>query len=190
MTAARALPFLAAGGELGRLIGEHDWAAGPLGPLPAWSGPLRAATGILLQSPQPMLLWVGPELVVLYNDAFAALGGRAHPAALGRPGALGFADVWPVVGSAVVRVLEGGTGTQVDDQPLVLHRGDAPEETNWTLAHSAVCGDDGEVLAVLTAAIETTGMPAAAASFSGPSTSGVGMPALRMPSTFESIARL
>lgn len=157
MTAARALPFLAAGGELGRLIGEHDWAAGPLGPLPAWPGPLRAATGIVLQSPQPMLLWVGPELVALYNDAFAALAGRAHPAALGRPGALGFADVWPVVGPAVARVFEAGTSVQVDEQPLVLHRGDAAEETHWTLAHSPVRDEDGEVLAVLTATAETTG---------------------------------
>ena len=157
MTAARALPFLAAGGELGTLIGTHDWAAGPLGPPAAWPGPLRAATGIVLQSPQPMLLWVGPELVALYNDAFAALAGNAHPAALGRPGAVGFADVWPVVGPAVTGVLETGTGIRVDEQPLVLRRGDAPEETHWTLTHSPVSGEDGEVLAVLTATTETTG---------------------------------
>jgi anti-anti-sigma factor len=157
VTATRALPLLAAGGELGRLIGEHDWASGPLGPLSAWPGPLRAATGIVLQSPQPMLLWVGPELVALYNDAFAALAGRAHPAALGRPGAHGFADVWPVVGPTVAEVLETGTGLQVDEQPLVLHRRDAPEETHWTSTHSPVRGEDGEVLAVLTATTETTG---------------------------------
>jgi anti-anti-sigma factor len=157
VTAVRALPFLAAGGELGRLIGEHDWAAGPLGPLPAWPGPLRVATGIVLQSPQPMLLSVGPDLVALYNDAFAAIAGRAHPAALGRSGVLGFADVWPVVGPAVERVLEDGTGVQVDEQPLVLHRGDAPEETHWTLTHSPVRDEDGEVLAVLTTTAETTG---------------------------------
>jgi PAS domain S-box-containing protein len=156
VTAARALPFLAAGGELGKLIGEHDWATGPLGPLPSWPGPLRAATGIILQSPQPMVLWVGPELVALYNDAFAALAGRAHPAALGRPATLGFADVWPVVGPAVEEVFAAGTGVQVEEQPLVLHRRGAPEETHWTLTHSPVRGEDGEVLAVLTATTETT----------------------------------
>ncbi|QYN31908.1 SpoIIE family protein phosphatase [Pseudonocardia sp. DSM 110487] len=156
MTAARALPFLAAGGELGRLIGAHDWAAGPLGPLSRWPGPLRAATGIVLQSPQPMLLWVGPELVALYNDAFAARAGTAHPDALGRPGALGFAEVWPVIGPAVTGVLETGTGVRIDEQPLVLHRGHGPEETHWTLTHSPVPGEDGEVLAVLTTTTETT----------------------------------
>ena len=66
--------------------------------LPAWPSLLRVATGIVLQSPQPMLLWVGPDLVALYNDAFAARAGSAHPAALGQPAALGFADVWPVLG--------------------------------------------------------------------------------------------
>jgi anti-anti-sigma factor len=158
VTAARALPFLAAGGELGRLIGAHDWSSGPLGPLRTWPGALRTATGIVLQSPQPMLLWVGPEHVTLYNDAFAALAGRAHPDALGRPGAVGLADMWPAVGPAVAQVLETGSGVLVQEQPLLLRRGGTPEETHWTFTHSAVRGeDDGEVIAVLTVATETTG---------------------------------
>jgi anti-anti-sigma factor len=157
VTAARAFPFLAAGGELGRLVGEHDWADGPLGPLVGWPGPLRAAAGIVLESPHPMLLWIGPELVALYNDAFAALAGRAHPAALGQPGGVGFSDVWPVVGPAVARVLADGTAVREDGQALVVHRRDAPEETHWTFTHSPVRDEDGEVLAVLTATSETTG---------------------------------
>ncbi len=157
MTAARAFPFLAAGGELGRLVGEHDWAAGHRGPLAEWPGPLRAAVGIVLESPHPMLLWIGPELVALYNDAFAALAGRDHPAALGRPGPAGFSDMWPVVGPDVARVLTAGVATRVDDQALVLHRTEVAEETYWTFAHSPVRGEDGEVLAVLTATAETTG---------------------------------
>jgi anti-anti-sigma factor len=156
VTAARAFPFLAAGGDLGRLVGEHDWAAGPLGPLAGWPGPLRTAAGIVLESPHPMLLWIGPELVALYNDAFAALAGRAHPAALGRPGAVGFSDVWPVIGPAVAQVLAGGAAVREDGRALVLHRGDATEETHWTFTHSPVRGEDGEVLAVLTATSETT----------------------------------
>ena len=149
MTAARAFPFLAAGGELGRLVGEHDWAAGHLGPLAQWPGPLRAAVGIVLESPHPMLLWIGPELVALYNDAFAALAGRAHSAALGRPGSAGFSDMWPVVGPDVARVLTAGVATRVDDQAVILHRADVAEETYWTFTHSPVRGEDGEVLAVL-----------------------------------------
>jgi anti-anti-sigma factor len=156
VTAARALSFLAGGGELGRLIGERDWAAGPLGPPSAWPGPIRAATGIVLQSPQPMLLWVGPELVTLYNDAFAALAGRAHPSALGRPGERAFAEAWPLVGPAIAEVLDTGVGVRIDEQPLVLRRGDAPEETHWSLVHTSVRDDDGSVLAVLTVATETT----------------------------------
>ncbi len=156
MTAARAFPFLAAGGDVGKLVGEHDWEIGPVGPLTTWPAPLRVAAGIVLESPQPMVLWIGPELVALYNDAFAALAGRAHPAALGRPGDLGFADAWPVVGPDVAAVLATGTATRVDDQALVLRRGDGTEETYWTFTHSPVRGEDGTVLAVLTVTSETT----------------------------------
>ncbi|MHA6618152.1 SpoIIE family protein phosphatase [Pseudonocardia sp. DLS-67] len=157
MTAARAFPFIAAGGELGALVREHDWEAGPLGSPATWPGPLRAAVGIVLESPHPMSLWIGPELVALYNDAFAALVGRTHPAALGRPAALGFADGWPVVGPALAQVLAGGPAIRVEDQPMVLRRTDAAEETHWAFTHSPVRGEDGEVLAVLTTTTDSTG---------------------------------
>jgi anti-anti-sigma factor len=156
VTAARAFPLLAAGGELGRLVGEHDWANGPLGPLTEWPGPLRAAVGIVLESPHPMLLWIGPELVALYNDAFAARSGRAHPDALGRPGAVGFADVWPAIGPAIGRVFADGSAVRVENQALVVHRNGAAEETYWTFTHSPVRDEDGVVLAVLTVTAEMT----------------------------------
>jgi anti-anti-sigma factor len=156
VTAASALPFPAADGELSRLIGAYEWSGGPLGPPSQWPGPVRATAGIVLESPQPMLLWIGPELVVLYNDAFARLAGRAHPAALGRPGARAFSAAWPVVGPALDEVLATGTGVSVDAQPLVLARGEGAEETHWDLRHSPVRGEGGEVLAVLTITSETT----------------------------------
>jgi anti-anti-sigma factor len=156
VTAARELPFRATAGELGRLVGAHDWAATPIGPIATWPVPLRAAVGLMLESHHPMLVWCGPQLVAVYNDAFRALAGRAHPAALGAPAEQGFAEVWPVLGSTLQRVLTGGVATSVTDQPLVVHRGGPAEESYWTFAHSPIRDEAGSVLGVFTSVTETT----------------------------------
>ena len=73
-------------GEMAARIRAHDWAATPLGAVGSWSVSLRTATGIVLGTRQPALLLWGPDLVCLYNDAYAAsLGPGKHPAILGLP---------------------------------------------------------------------------------------------------------
>ena len=68
-----------------------DWSALPLGPAETWPPSIKAAVSICLNSRFPILLWVGPELRVLYNDAYIPfLGETKHPAALGAAGR----DVW------------------------------------------------------------------------------------------------
>ncbi|MFO7278132.1 MAG: ATP-binding protein [Pseudomonadota bacterium] len=73
------------GGEMGERIHACNWADTPLGPMPAWPQGLRSAVSVLLQSPVPMAVLWGRDLILLYNDACARLLGSRHPAALGRP---------------------------------------------------------------------------------------------------------
>ena len=70
---------------VGELIRARDWAATPIGPADRWSPSLRTALSICLESRFPILIWWGPEFVMLYNDAYAPLIGSKHPAALGQP---------------------------------------------------------------------------------------------------------
>ena len=80
----RALPALgsgeasfgAPGGELAALVASADWSAGPLGDPQTWPQSLRTAVGICLSSRFPILLWWGPELVMIYNDAYRPMLGR------------------------------------------------------------------------------------------------------------------
>lgn len=45
---------------------------------------LKATVALSLTSATPMLLWCGPELALIYNDAAISFLATAHPAALGR----------------------------------------------------------------------------------------------------------
>ena len=78
-------PWPLGGGELGDLIRRHDWAATMLGPSAGWPAALRTLVDVVVHAPLPMVLLWGPDLVQIYNDAYAALCGLRHPQALGRP---------------------------------------------------------------------------------------------------------
>jgi PAS domain S-box-containing protein len=70
-------------GEMARLIAEKDWSQTPLGPVSGWSESLKRTVAFVLASGFPMGIRWGPELVAIYNDAYAPLIGEKHPAALG-----------------------------------------------------------------------------------------------------------
>lgn len=61
---------LADGGDAGALMRARDWSRTPLGPVTSWSEALRAIVGVLLRNRFPLMLFWGPELVQLYNDAY------------------------------------------------------------------------------------------------------------------------
>src|ERR1700753_3519732 len=75
--------FLTGGGKARALMRAHEWSKSPLGAPDTWPGPLKLVVGLLLDSMFPMFVAWGPELSLLYNDAYAEILGAKHPASLG-----------------------------------------------------------------------------------------------------------
>ena len=71
---------------MGAFIRSFDWASSLLGPVDQWPQSLRTSVSTCLNSRFAILIWWGPELVMLYNDAYRQIIGTKHPAALGHPG--------------------------------------------------------------------------------------------------------
>ncbi len=100
------------GSELSALVAAGNWAAGPLGDPQEWPQSLRTAVGICLSSRFPILLWWGPELVMIYNDAYRPMLGKSkHPRALGAPGREVWGEIWDVIGPMLEQVMAGGGAT-------------------------------------------------------------------------------
>jgi PAS domain S-box-containing protein len=134
---------------------EFDWASSPLG-LPAdWPVSLTTAVRICLTSRFPMIVWWGPDLRFLYNDAYLPLLGTKHPA-LDKPGAQVWADIWHIIGPMLAGVLSTGEATWSEDLLLPMNRHGYWEETYWTYSYSPVHDDTGAVRAVFTAVSDTT----------------------------------
>ncbi len=148
--------FLQGGGTLGGLIRAHPWADTPLGPPRSWPQSLQSALSICLHSSFPTAIYWGPDLRLLYNDAWAPIPAERHPWALGRPGAEVWSDIWHVVGPQFARVMETGEGFSTYDQMLPMERDGQPRETYWNYSFTAIRGEDGSIVGVFNQGNETT----------------------------------
>jgi serine phosphatase RsbU (regulator of sigma subunit) len=137
------------------MVLEHDWAATPLGAEENWSPTLRTAVSTALNSRFAMLLMWGPDLVMVYNDAYAPTLGARHPSALGRRVPEVWSDVWPEIKGLVDDVFAGGA-TYAEDLPLTTTRSGFDEEVYFTFSYSPVVQPGGEVAGLLNTVVETT----------------------------------
>jgi serine phosphatase RsbU (regulator of sigma subunit)/anti-sigma regulatory factor (Ser/Thr protein kinase) len=149
-------PF-AGGGAMGRLMAEKDWASTSLGPVQDWPQSLRTTVNLCLSSRAPMMVVWGPEHVQLYNDALAPLMGPKHPAALGRPYAESFEEIWDeLMRPLLAGIHERGESSYVEDQPVSFHRRVSNEEMFWTFSWSPLRDENGAITGALHPAVETT----------------------------------
>jgi len=148
---------LAGGGAMGALMRSLDWAATPLGPVESWPQSLRTSVSICLTSRFPMLIWWGPELVMLYNDAYRPiLGTTKHPTSMGQRGRDCWPEIWDIIGPMLAGVRATGEATWSDDQLLLLDRNGYVEECYFTFSYSPIRDESGGVGGVFTAVTETT----------------------------------
>jgi hypothetical protein len=68
---------------MGQRMRAHDWAASALGPVADWPQSLKTMVSACLNSPVLATVLWGPDLRMLYNDAYAPSLADRHPDALG-----------------------------------------------------------------------------------------------------------
>jgi len=142
---------------MGKLIREFDWSATPLGIPENWPTALKTSLRLCLDSLFPMVLWIGPEFRLVYNDAWRpTLGTTKHPHALGQPANKVWPEIWETIGPMLNNVLKTGEPTWENNQLLLIERYGYIEETYWTYSYSPVRDDHGAILAVFAVVKETT----------------------------------
>ncbi len=143
-------------GEMADRIRQGDWAATPLGPAASWPGSLRTMVQVILCAREPRFIAWGPARTLLYNDAFAALCGPQHPAALGRPLAELWADRMAEMGPLLDRAFAGETCHGEGMQLMLRGRHGYPEEACFTFSYIPVFGLGEQVDGVVCTGLETT----------------------------------
>lgn len=117
------------------LYEAYDWSSTPLGPRESWSDTLQAAVNYALANPFPTCVWWRAkgttELVLLYNDEYAAIAGSKHPFIFGKAGSVAWGELWEMIGPVSARVLQGETIFRTEDLLFFnrLTEKKLPEET-------------------------------------------------------------
>ena len=152
-----AAPTFAAGpGEMAARVRAFDWSDTPLGPAETWPQALKVAVGICLNSRFPMFVWWGPELINIYNDAYAPVLGKRHPDALGRPARQSWREIWPVVRPQAEAVMTRGEATWNERVLLVMERNGYAENTWFTWSYSPIPDETGRIGGLFCACTEET----------------------------------
>lgn len=144
--------------EMARRMRAFDWSTSDLGPPDQWPQNLRIAISLCLTTRFPMLLWWGPRLTMLYNDAYISFLSEAkHPRVLGRPGRECWSEIWNTIGPMLDGVVKSGNATWPEDIRLVMSRHLPREEVYVRFTYSPILSVDGSrVEGVFTPCTETT----------------------------------
>ncbi len=95
-------------GEMADRVRSYDWTSTPLGPIESWSKELLTIVNLTLASSSPARTMWGPELILIYNDAYRSFPGPRHPWALGKPAKQVYGESWSVVGPLLENAMATG----------------------------------------------------------------------------------
>ena len=151
---SRTGPGSRAGGEMGALIRAHDWSITPLGPSTTWPQSLKTAVNLMLQARQPAYIAWGPEQISFYNDGYIPILGTKHPAGLGQPAAMLWAEIWDTLGPINAAVLSG-EAQWFEDMPFAL--AGRERELSWfSFSYTPLLDDNDRIAGIFCVAQETT----------------------------------
>jgi PAS domain S-box-containing protein len=135
---------------------DHDWQATPLGDPRHWPEALLIPLRMMLTSRFEMWLGWGKELAFFYNDAYRPTLGAKHPAALGRPVAEVWREIYAEVADRFRSVLEDGASTWDKALMLLVERRGYPEESYHTFSYSPLVGASGRPEGLMCVVTEET----------------------------------
>jgi PAS domain S-box-containing protein len=138
---------IAGGREMGEFIRGWDWTKSSLGPMESWSTVLLAVVNLVLNSDVPSAVYWGAELAMIYNDGYRDNIAKRHPAALGAPARVVWADLWPRFGQQVEGVLRDGNSVIQEKVSLKVEFEGREIETFWNLSLSPIY-EEGRIAGV------------------------------------------
>lgn len=138
-----------------KLANDFDWSTTPLGPIPSWPESLKGAVRVMMAATSPMVMLLGRDGILIYNDAYADFAGDRHPAIFGQPSV----EAWPEIAEfhddKIVLGL-AGKSLILHNHELVLNRHGQLESGWMDLHYSPLLDESGTPLGTLCILNETT----------------------------------
>jgi PAS domain S-box-containing protein len=138
------------------LLQGFSWETTALGPLERWPDEVRGIVSAALNSAFPICTAWGDDHLQIYNDAYNAIFGAKHPASFGAPARESWPEIWEFLAPALAQVRDSREPLWFEGTLLPLARAGVPEECYFDFSYSPVLSRAGEVLGVMSAAVDRT----------------------------------
>jgi PAS domain S-box-containing protein len=145
-----------ASGEMAGCIREFAWEGTPLGAMEGWPDALVGVVNLILETHFPTVLLWGPELTVMYNDAYMPFMAEKHPALLGQPGQVCWPEAWHIIGPKLEATFARGESFYLENQLIPVVRQGELKDVYWTYGYSPIRDAAGMVCGVMAIAQDVT----------------------------------
>ncbi|KAF2854449.1 aerobic respiration control sensor protein-like protein arcB [Plenodomus tracheiphilus IPT5] len=132
-----------------------DWAATPLGPMYTWSAQLRSIANLIMQDPRPAVVFYGPDLIMIYNEAEIELLGGFHPC-MGESARVALSSVWPQYFEPIIQKNLEGETIERTNTSIHMVRSGFLEETYFSLKFIPILDAEGATVGHYESLVETT----------------------------------
>ncbi len=139
---------------MGARIRAFDWAATPLGALDTWPAAIKIAVNMALSSKLPICLFLGHDLIAVFNDAYVPLLGEKS-GSLGEPFRVTWCEIWEVMRPIADKAM-AGEASFFEDHMIPLARYGKEEEAYFTFSYSPIYDENNQVVGIIDSVIETT----------------------------------
>lgn len=131
-----------------------DWASTPLGPMHSWSPQLRSICNLVMMDPNPAVVFYGPDLVMVYNEAEIELLGGFHPC-MGASARVALAPVWEEYFDPIIEKNLAGETVHKTNTVIHMVRNGFMEETYFSLKFIPILDSEGTTIGHYEPLVET-----------------------------------
>lgn len=139
-----------------RILLSASWEKTELGAISEWSPVLQAYVQMCMSDGRPGILYLGKELLGLYNEAYIPLLGAAHPNLMGAPFRTIFESIWKDMEGVFSFTLSSKKAVDIGQTTLIVDRSGYLEETVFDGNFNPLVGDQGVIIGVYNTVIEVT----------------------------------
>jgi PAS domain S-box-containing protein len=125
-------------GEMADRIRAFPWESTCLGGIETWCSEIVSAVNLMLSLPGMAAVFLGPNLRLLYNDAYIPILDYKHPHALGQPAHEVWSEVWPILGPGFDAAYRHGRSQSWEEFLIPIERDGLVQDTFWTYSLSPI----------------------------------------------------
>jgi hypothetical protein len=131
-----------------------DWSRTSLGPMRSWCSQLRGIANLMMRDPRPSVLFYGPDVTMMYNEAYVEPLGGIHPC-MGVSARVALGSVWSEQFEPIATKNLAGETVEKTNMAVNIVRNGFLEETYFSIRFIPLLDAEGLPIGHYQSLVET-----------------------------------